>query len=104
MARRSKNTKRPVRPASTPAPRKGIPLSPVAMKMAHDIQLAGLSERTLESYLRAVRKFAQWLGKSPDTASEEDLRRYLHLSTVGEEIAVAKINTLMADRQGGEHV
>jgi len=45
--------------------------------MLHDLQLAGLSERTQESYLRAVRKFAQWLKKSPDQASENDLRQYL---------------------------
>jgi site-specific recombinase XerD len=45
--------------------------------MLHDMHLAGLSERTHESYLRAVRKFAQWLKKSPDLASENDLRRYL---------------------------
>jgi site-specific recombinase XerD len=45
--------------------------------MLHDMHLAGLSERTHESYLRSVRKFAQWLHKSPDLASENDLRRYL---------------------------
>ena len=28
---------------------------------------------------------------------------YLHLTTVGEEVAVAKINSLMADRRGGDH-
>jgi len=77
MARRSPNSKRPVRPSSTPAKRKGIPLSPLAQRMLQDLQLAGLKERTHESYLRAVRKFAQWLKKSPDQASENDLRRYL---------------------------
>jgi site-specific recombinase XerD len=45
--------------------------------MLQDLQLAGLGERTHESYLRAVRKFAQWLNKAPDQASEDDLRRYL---------------------------
>jgi site-specific recombinase XerD len=45
--------------------------------MLQDLQLAGLAERTHESYLRAVRKFAQWLHKSPDLASENELRRYL---------------------------
>jgi site-specific recombinase XerD len=45
--------------------------------MLQDLQLAGKAERTQESYLRAVRKFAQWLNKSPDQASENDLRRYL---------------------------
>jgi Phage integrase, N-terminal SAM-like domain len=77
MARRSPSTQRPPHPTSTPAPRKGIPSSPLAQKMVHDLQLAGLSERTQESYLRAVRKFAQWLAKCPNTASEEELRRYL---------------------------
>lgn len=77
MARRSPNSNRPVRPTSTPAKRKGIPLSPLAQQMAQDLQLAGRSERTQESYLRAVRKFAQWLNKSPDQACENDLRRYL---------------------------
>jgi site-specific recombinase XerD len=45
--------------------------------MLQDLQLAGRAERTQESYLRAVRKFAQWLKKSPHLASENDLRRYL---------------------------
>jgi integrase/recombinase XerD len=66
-----------MRPSSTAAKRKGIPLSPLAQQMLHDMQLAGLSERTHESYLRSVRKFAQWLHKSPDTATEDELRRYL---------------------------
>jgi hypothetical protein len=77
MARRSPNSNRPRRPTSTPARRKGIPLTPLAQRMLHDRQLAGMSERTQESYLRAVRKFAQWLKKAPDQASENDLRRYL---------------------------
>jgi len=77
MARRSPNSNRPRRPSSTPAKRKGIPLTPLAQKMLQDLQLAGKAERTQESYLRAVRKFAQWLNKSPDQASENDLRRYL---------------------------
>jgi len=45
--------------------------------MLQDMQLAGLSERTHESYLRSVRRFAQWLNNSPHPASENDLRRYL---------------------------
>lgn len=77
MARRSPNSNRPVRPSSTPAKRKGIPLTPLARRMLQDLQLAGLKERTHQSYLREVRKFAQWINKSPDQVSENDLRRYL---------------------------
>ncbi len=65
MATRSTISKRPLRPTSAPARRKGIPLSPLAQQMLQDMQLVGLSDRTHESYLRAVRKFAQWLKKSP---------------------------------------
>ena len=77
MTRRARNSSRPVRPSSTPARRKGIPHSPLAKQMLQDMQLAGLKERTHESYLRAVRKFAQWVNKSPQVATENDLRRYL---------------------------
>ncbi|MFO0821475.1 MAG: phage integrase N-terminal SAM-like domain-containing protein [Pirellulales bacterium] len=51
--------------------------SPLALKIQADLQLAGLDERTQESYLCSVRKFAQWLKRAPDQASENDLRRYL---------------------------
>ncbi len=73
MATRSAISNRPSRPTSPPAKRKGIPLSPLAQRMLHDMHLAGLSDSTHESYLGAVRKFAQWLHKSPDLASENDL-------------------------------
>jgi hypothetical protein len=56
MARRSPNSNRTIRPSSTPAKRKGIPLSPLAQQMLQDLQLAGRKERTQEAYLRAVRK------------------------------------------------
>jgi integrase/recombinase XerD len=77
MSRRTPKSNRPARPSSTPAKRKGVPLTPLAQQMLQDLQLAGHAERTQESYLRQVRKFAQWLHKSPDVATENDLRRYL---------------------------
>jgi hypothetical protein len=63
------------RPTSPPARRKNIPLSPLALKMQADLQLAGLGERTQESYLRSVCKFAQWLKRSLNQASDGNLRR-----------------------------
>lgn len=59
-------------PAKTPKH-----LSPLAEKMRQDIQLAGLAQRTIDSYLRQVRKFAEYINRSPDKATEADLRRYL---------------------------
>ena len=77
MSRRTRKSSRPARPSSTPAKRKGIPLTPLAQRMLQDLQLAGHADRTQESYLRQVRKFAQWLTKSPDVATEDEVRRYL---------------------------
>jgi site-specific recombinase XerD len=44
--------------------------------MVEDMQLRGLSEKTQESYVRAVRQLAEHYGKSPDRISEEELRQY----------------------------
>jgi site-specific recombinase XerD len=40
------------------------------------MQLRGLSEKTQESYVRAVRQLAEHYGKSPDGINEEELRQY----------------------------
>lgn len=35
-----------------------------------------LAPKTRQAYIRAVRKFAKFLGRSPGTATDEDLRRF----------------------------
>jgi integrase/recombinase XerD len=45
-------------------------------QMRADLQLAGLSERTQEAYLRAVRQLAEHFGRPPDQLSEAELRSY----------------------------
>jgi len=44
--------------------------------MIEDMQLRGLSEKTQDAYVRAVRQLAEHCGKSPDRIHEEDLRQY----------------------------
>jgi integrase/recombinase XerD len=52
-------------------------------RMIEDLQLRGMSERTQEMYVRAVRQLAQHCHKSPDQITEEELRQYfLHLKNV----------------------
>jgi integrase/recombinase XerD len=52
-------------------------------KMIEDIQLRGLSSRTEEAYVRAVRQLAEYCRKSPDQISQEELRGYfLYLKNV----------------------
>src|ERR1700682_3075035 len=55
-------------------------ISPLRRRMIDDMRMRKLSDKTQHHYIRAVRQFAAFLGRSPDTASVEDLRRYqLHL-------------------------
>lgn len=52
-------------------------------KMLEDMQLRGLSERTQESYVRAVRQLAEYCRKPPDQISQEELRGFfLYLKNV----------------------
>ena len=52
---------------STPA------VTPLRQRMIDDMRMRKLDEKTQTSYIRAVRKLAAFLGRSPDTATVEDL-------------------------------
>ena len=55
-------------------------VTPLRQRMLEDMHLRKLEAKTQTSYVRAVRKLAVFLGRSPDTATAEDLRRFqLHL-------------------------
>jgi integrase/recombinase XerD len=55
-------------------------MTSLRQRMLEDMQLRGLSQRTQEAYVRAVRRLAEHYGKSPDQISEDELRQYfLHL-------------------------
>lgn len=52
-------------------------------RMLEDLQLAGYSPRTVESYIDTVRVLAQYYRRSPDLLSEEEVRQFfIHLVTV----------------------
>ena len=51
-------------------------ISPLRQRMLEDMRMRKLAPKTQVSYIRAVRHFAGYLGRSPDQASAEDLRRY----------------------------
>lgn len=55
-------------------------VSPLRQRMIDDMRMRQLSPKTQANYLRIVREFSRYLGRSPDTATVEDLRGYqLHL-------------------------
>ena len=59
-------------------------ISPLRRRMIEDMDIRGFAAKTQQGYLRAVRDFTAFLGRSPDGAEAEDLRRYqLHLRSSG---------------------
>lgn len=53
---------------------------PLYSRMADDLHLAGMSQRTYDGYLRAVRQLADFCKTPPERITESQLRRYfLHL-------------------------
>jgi integrase/recombinase XerD len=51
-------------------------ISPLRQRMMDDMRMRRLAPATQANYLRVVREFTVFLGRSPDTATVEDLRRY----------------------------
>ena len=58
--------------------------TPLRQRMVEDMRMRKLEPRTQEAYIRAVRKLTEFLKRSPDTATVEDLRNFqLHLVDSG---------------------
>jgi len=56
-------------------------MSPLRRRMVEDMQIRGLEATTQASYLRAIEVFAGFLGRSPDSATPEELRAWqLHMA------------------------
>ncbi|MCU4161963.1 site-specific integrase, partial [Acidiphilium sp. AL] len=51
-------------------------VSPLRRRMLEDMAMRGLREDTQRDYIRFVKNFAAFLGRSPDTATSEDIRRF----------------------------
>jgi integrase/recombinase XerD len=52
------------------------PVSALRQRMLEDMAMRGLRSHTQHDYIRFVRGFAAFLGRSPDTATAEDIRRF----------------------------
>jgi integrase/recombinase XerD len=52
------------------------PVSALRQRMLEDMAMRGLRSHTQHDYIRFVRSFAAFLGRSPDTATPEDIRRF----------------------------
>ena len=66
-------------------------MSPLRRRMIEDMTIRKFAPKTQHDYVQRVKNFAAFLGRSPDTASFEDVRRYqLHLAASG--VGVPTIN------------
>src|SRR5271163_4504333 len=71
------------------------PISPLRQRMIDDMTARRFKEKVQKDYVRHVRTFAAFLGRSPDTATCEDLRRFqVHLAR--QQIGVPTINAAIA--------
>lgn len=57
-------------------PSTDLPISPLRQRMQQDMLMRGLGSHTQQDYVRHVRRFAAFLGRSPHTAVAEDVRRF----------------------------
>jgi site-specific recombinase XerD len=51
-------------------------VTPLRQRMIEDMNIRGLGEKTQKAHIRNVKHFAAFLGRSPDTATPEELRSY----------------------------
>jgi integrase/recombinase XerD len=66
-------------------------MSPLRRRMIEDMTIRKFARKTQHDYLQRVKNFAAYLGRSPDTASSEDVRHYqLHLTASG--VGVPTVN------------
>ncbi len=71
------------------------PISPLRQRMIDDMTARRFKEKVQKDYVRHVRTFTAFLGRSPDAATSDDLRRYqLHLAQ--QSISPGSINAAIA--------
>jgi integrase/recombinase XerD len=59
-------------------------ISPLRRRMIEDMSVRHFASKTQHDYIRAVINLARFIGRSPDAATNEDLRRFqLHLTENG---------------------
>ena len=63
-----------------------MPISPLRRRMSEDMAVRRRVEKTKSNYIHHIENFTAFLGRSPDTATAEDVRRFqVHLTEIGVE-------------------
>jgi hypothetical protein len=68
-------------------------ISPLRQRLIEDMAIRRLGPKTQHDYIRHVKSFADFLGRSPDKATAEDVRRYqLRLASIGTTVPTVNAN------------
>jgi integrase/recombinase XerD len=71
------------------------PVSALRERMIEDMTVRGFGQKTRHDYVRHVRMFAAFIGRSPDTATAEEVRRFqLHQTATG--VGAPSINSAVS--------
>jgi site-specific recombinase XerD len=71
------------------------PVSALRERMIEDMSVRGIGAKTRHDYVRHVRTFSGFLGRSPDTATAEEVRRFqLHQTETG--VGAPSINSAVS--------
>jgi Phage integrase, N-terminal SAM-like domain len=69
-------------------------ISRLRQRTIEDMTVRNFVAKTQTDYIRRIRNFAIYLGRPPDTATREDVRRYLlHLASSGMGASTAATHT-----------
>src|SRR5258708_14918010 len=66
-------------------------MSPLRRRMIEDMTIRKVGRKTQQDYIQIIKKLAAFLGRSPDTATFEDLRRF-QLHELARGVGAAAIN------------
>jgi integrase/recombinase XerD len=59
-------------------------MTPLRERMMEDMRIHGMGDKAQKAHIRAIKDFAGFLKRSPDTATPDDLRAYqLHMTDTG---------------------
>jgi integrase/recombinase XerD len=58
--------------------------TPLRERMIEDMRIRGMGDKAQQAHIRAIKDFARFLKRSPDTATPDDLRAFqLHMTNAG---------------------
>jgi integrase/recombinase XerD len=68
-------------------------ISPLRRRLIEDMTIRRLGPRTQHEYIRHVKSFADFVGRSPDKATAEDVHRYqLRLASIGATVPTVNVS------------